>query len=294
MENIIKTKLVGNTVVRSIHKKPDEQDKISEKEQALKDAKTKALALGNLYDLDTYRNEKNFMQLPLFSVGRKLVCEQVIFEYEAAKGLIKHITIDPNPKYGMPTQRDADILRYAISKLIQAMHEERGITNKVAFTRYEVLRAIGKDTGSKGYKWLEKALERLLSTKYKTNWFDSTLKMYDGTLCSIEYEGDNIIIQFPDCLSTGIKNLTSTLEIAGDVITEQGGLSKRLKEWIPMKMGKNRTEFSIGLAKLIKWNVPGGANLKRFKYDLQRLELPFEISYKGSKLDKQIVTFKRK
>jgi hypothetical protein len=286
-KNNIITKLVGNTVVRA--KTKSDEEKVSEEEQRIRDGKTKAGALAQVYDLSTHRNDHNFMLLPLFSTSKRIVKEDQEFRYTDGKGKEKHLIIKPTSD-GIPTQRDADIIRYAVSKLVEVMHSEGGTTDKVAFTRYELLKAIGKDDSKRSYIWLEGALNRLKCT-YDTNCFPSGLKDYGGPLILVESDETHIIIQFPDCIMKGISNLSTVLEISEDVIPETGLLTKRLREWLPARIG-NKSEFSIGLQKLKEW-LPYSSDTKYLKKELGRVELPYSVSFRGTG-SRQIVTFTRK
>ena len=146
----------------------------------------------------------------------------------------------------MATQRDADILRYAISKLAEAAFlSGGGFTPSVAFTRYEVLKAIGKDDQKKNYQWLDGALNRLANTGYTTNIFSANPnREHKGPLATFEVLKDpetqevaGIAVHFAPDVVSALKD-RGILAVTDAVLLESGGMRKRLLEVIQVHMGE--------------------------------------------------------
>ena len=96
-----------------LKKKQEEQ---ASQEQAEKNKNAFELACTPI-SLSQVRSERHFMRYPLFSTDQKIRFQPI--EYRSQDGT-RYVTVTANATYGMATQRDADILRYAISKLAEA------------------------------------------------------------------------------------------------------------------------------------------------------------------------------
>ncbi|MDI2113804.1 replication initiator protein A [Commensalibacter nepenthis] len=79
------------------------------------------------------------------------------------------ISIAPHSKYGMATIHDKDIWIYCISKLMQAVYEEKEISRTVHFTIYDYLITTNRGTSGQYYELAKMALERLAGTRITTN-----------------------------------------------------------------------------------------------------------------------------
>ena len=78
--------------------------------------------------------------------------------------------VSANPAFGIATIWDADILIWATSRINQ-MREQgaNDLPRTLRTTSYDLLKAIKRDTGGKGYKELQAALQRLEATTIQTS-----------------------------------------------------------------------------------------------------------------------------
>ena len=268
------------------------QEEQAAQEQAEKNKNAFELACTPI-SLSQVRSERHFMRYPLFSTDQKMRFEPI--EYRSQDGT-RYVTVTANATYGMATQRDADVLRYAISKLAEAAFlSGGGFTPSVAFTRYEVLKAIGKDDQKKNYQWLDGALNRLANTGYTTNIFSANPnREHKGPLATFEVLKDpetqevaGIAVHFAPDVVSALKD-RGILAVTDAVLLESGDLKKRLFEVVQVHMGENpKWEITLSeLAKLCAYSAP----VWRLKERINRSELPYKITYRKGRTG-QVATF---
>jgi plasmid replication initiation protein len=98
-----------------------------------------------------YRNDQHIMRYPLFTTSKIKRFDPIEYEFIDKNGDRRFITVTANAKYGMADQRDADILRYALTKMGEVFLKTGYAAPYVKVSPYELLRGIGKDAGVKGY-----------------------------------------------------------------------------------------------------------------------------------------------
>lgn len=265
-----------------------------QQEQAAKNYQAYELACAPI-SLSQVRSERHFMRYPLFATDKEKRFEPI--EYRSQNGE-RFVTVTANATYGMATQRDADILRFALSKLAEASFLSKGgFTPTVAFTRYEVLKAIGKNDKTENYRWLNGAIQRLANTGYETNIFSANPnRKHHGPLATFETLHDpetkeirGIAVHFAPDVVSAIKD-RGLLAVNETVLLESGDLKKRLLEVIQVHMGENpQWEVTLNeLARLCAYSRP----LKYLKERINRSELPYQISYRKGRTG-QVATFRR-
>lgn len=261
-------------------------------DQAHKNSEAFQLACAPI-SLSQVRSERHFMRYPLFATDKETRFEPI--EYKSQDGT-RFVTVTANATYGMATQRDADVLRYAISKLTEAAFLSKGgFTPTVAFTRYEVLTAIGKNDHQQDYKWLNGAIQRLANTGYETNIFSvSPNRKHHGPLATFETLHDpetkeikGIAVHFAPDIVAAIRD-RGVLAVSETVLLESGDLKKRLLEVIQVHMGENpKWEITLSeLARLCAYSRP----LKYLKERINRSELPYKVSYRKGRTG-QVASF---
>jgi hypothetical protein len=122
---------------------------------------------------ELYRDELNFAEFPLASVSTKLPKEQKtleftdeIFDKTRNERITRKLTITASDKYGLPTAIDDEV----ILGLIQLTGKADFSGRKVFFTRYELLKLLNWNDGTRNYDRLEESLNRWLGvTLYYTN-----------------------------------------------------------------------------------------------------------------------------
>ena len=113
------------------------------------------------------KDQREMMERPFFSLQKRKRLKPI--EYESPDGDV-WVHVSANPLFGIATIWDADILIWATSRL---NHEREKGANDLSptlhTTAHELLKAIRRDTGGKGYKELEAALQRLQATSIQTS-----------------------------------------------------------------------------------------------------------------------------
>ncbi|MCW5707415.1 replication initiator protein A [Shinella sp.] len=109
------------------------------------------------------RDQRDLMERPFFSLAKRPRTAPIL--YRAAD---VEVQVFAMPKHGMATIWDADVLIWAASQIVAA--ENNGLTTSrfFRFMPYQLLRAIGRATGSRDYLLLKAALARLQSTVIAT------------------------------------------------------------------------------------------------------------------------------
>jgi plasmid replication initiation protein len=109
------------------------------------------------------RDQRDLMERPFFSLAKTPRTTPIL--YKAADVEVQVLGM---PEHGMATIWDADVLIWAASQIVEA--ENRGLTTSrfFRFTPYQLLRAIGRETGNRQYLLLKAALTRLQSTVIAT------------------------------------------------------------------------------------------------------------------------------
>jgi len=109
------------------------------------------------------RDQRDLMERPFFSLAKTPRTRPI--HYRAADVEVQVLGM---PEHGMATIWDADVLIWAASQIVAA--ENNGLTTSrfFRFTPYQLLRAIGRETGNRQYLLLKAALARLQSTVVAT------------------------------------------------------------------------------------------------------------------------------
>ena len=113
------------------------------------------------------RDQRETMERPFFSLAKRKRLKPI--DYMSPDGTT-FVKVQPHSDYGMATIWDADILIWAASVITERKNRrENDISRKLVLQPYDLLRAIGRDTGGREYQRLREALSRLQSTVVVTN-----------------------------------------------------------------------------------------------------------------------------
>ena len=104
------------------------------------------------------------MEHPIYSVTTQKDTETRTFHTGK-----NSLTVIPDPNHGLPSIHDKDVMIYAISQLMAGVNEGRDVSNTVAITAYDLLKATNRNHGGTDYARLRQALMRLSGTKINTN-----------------------------------------------------------------------------------------------------------------------------
>jgi plasmid replication initiation protein len=110
------------------------------------------------------RDQRDMMERPFFSLAKKPRLTPI--EYNVGNVWIE---VSPNPKFGMATIYDADILIWASTQITEALDRGGTPSRTIQFHPYNLLQSIRRSTGGADYERLRAALERLTHTAVRTN-----------------------------------------------------------------------------------------------------------------------------
>jgi len=110
------------------------------------------------------RDQRDLMERPFFSLAKSK--RVVPIHYEAGDVRVEVFAVQ---QHGMATIWDADVLIWAASQIVEAENHGLRTSRFLRFTPYQLLTAIGRETGARDYKLLKCALTRLQSTVIRTN-----------------------------------------------------------------------------------------------------------------------------
>ncbi|NTF47059.1 replication initiator protein A [Rhizobium rhizogenes] len=110
------------------------------------------------------RDQRDLMERPFFSLAKAKRVVPIL--YEAGDVRVEVLAVQ---QHGMATIWDADVLIWAASQIVEAENLGLRTSRFLRFTPYQLLTAIGRDTGARDYKLLKGALTRLQSTVIRTN-----------------------------------------------------------------------------------------------------------------------------
>ena len=235
----------------------------------------------NQLTIEEYKNEKNLILFPFCSTSKRKRIKPI--NYRSAGGEI-WLDVTANNTYGMVKIWDFDILRFVFSRISSIASETGCYPQKVSFTAYECLKSLKRDPNAgKNVQWLRDALDRLTSTTYKGNVFETNAKKVTGfTLIRYEYEEkknnvERICVTIDERIMRSIKNSENLLCISSRLIRENAGIKKRLLELVDVYMGQDDL-----------WEVPlmylqqlcaNEWPLSKFKYELSTYkDLPWHLT----------------
>ncbi|PHM51257.1 replication initiator protein A [Xenorhabdus sp. KK7.4] len=248
-------------------------------------------------EIIAFRDELASMEHPFFALKGG---DTKIKEYNNG-----NVTVTVTPSVdGMATIFDKDIWIYAISKLQQAMFEEKPISRIIAFTPYDYLVSTNREIGGNTYKNLKESLRRLSGTRIETNVIYSEEKkktenfgLIDKWHILEEKKGNldigMIEITLPDWLYQSVTK-AKVLKISNDYFRIRKAIDRRLYEIARKHCGYSEM-FTIALEKL---HLKSGSTalIKGFRHSVKQLsktnDLPdYEVIFD---IKKDSVTFKNK
>ncbi|MEM7204085.1 MAG: replication initiator protein A [Planctomycetota bacterium] len=227
------------------------------------------------------RDQREVMERPFFSLAKRPRLAPI--EYQVGDVWVE---VSANPKFGMATIWDADILIWASTQITEA--RDRGLTPSrvIQFHPYNLLRSIRRTTGGGDYTRLRAALERLTHTAVRTNIrgegkknFASFHWLESWTESTHEESGEplGMTITLPDWLYQGIISRGGVLTIHEDYFLLTGGIERWLYRVARKHAGKQRLGWQFTMRQLYE-KSGSAARFSDFAIDIRRLvggnELP--------------------
>lgn len=178
------------------------------------------------------RDQRDTMERPFFSLAKKPRLAPI--EYHVGDVWVE---VSANPKFGLATIWDADILIWASTQVTEAL--DRGMTpnRMIHFHPHNLLKSIRRPTGGEHYKRLRAALDRLTHTAVRTNirangkkkaasfhWLESWTEVIDEATG----EPTGMTLTLPDWLFDGIAMKGGVLTIHEDYFLLTGGIGRWL------------------------------------------------------------------
>jgi plasmid replication initiation protein len=251
------------------------------------------------------KDQREVMERPFFALSKRKRLKPI--EYTSPDGEV-WVHVSANPRFGIATIWDADILIWATSRL---NHLRESGTNDLPRTihtsTYELLRAIRRDTGGKGYKELQAALERLQSTVIETSirapkrnkraqfgWLDEfTLETDPATGAS-----KGMSLTLSNWVYEGLMKERSLLTLHADYFTLSGGVERAIYR-IARKHAGDQPQGWVCRVSVLHEKTGSESPLKQFAYLLKRIvaanDLPdYDLSYTATRDGAAAVHFVRR
>jgi plasmid replication initiation protein len=110
-----------------------------------------------------WRDNRDAMEFPFLSLQKRRTVP-IEFGHDGIS-----IEVYPHPKLGIATIWDWDVMIFAASHINEAIENRRQISPRITFVPHDLLKQIGRGTGSLNYQRLADAIRRLAMTSVITN-----------------------------------------------------------------------------------------------------------------------------
>ena len=193
------------------------------------------------------RDLQDLMSYPFFSLAKTPRIKPISY----CSGSIS-IDVSPTCPLGIATIWDADILIYAISKIMRARNSGQTISPKLRTTPYAILSFIGRDKAYSGYRRLKASLERLHNTKITTSlrapansltsftWIDSWQELDPKIDRSASLE-----ITLSDWLFASLEYDNRILTLSPDYFSLTGGIERWLYRLVRKHGGRQNSGWEF-------------------------------------------------
>lgn len=221
------------------------------------------------------RDQRDLMERPFFSLAKTRRTVPIL--YEAGDMRVEVYAV---PEHGMATIWDADVLIWAASQIVEAENLGFKTSRFLRFTPYQLLTAIGRQTGSRDYKLLKGALARLQSTVIRTtirngeHWrrhqFSWINEWEECATRNGRVEGMEFVL--PDWFYRGVIDRSLVLAIDPAYFRLTGGIERWLYRVARKHAGRQPGGW---LFELVHLHAKSGslAKLADFAFDLRRIVL---------------------
>lgn len=234
------------------------------------------LLLPSLTDMPL-RDQRETMERPFFSLSKRKRLKPI--EYTSPDFSV-FVTVSANPRFGMATIWDSDVLIWAASALHQMKREGvNDLPRTLHFMPYDLLRTIGRATGGREYQLLRDALARLQSTTVVTNirgtkrarhrqfsWLDS----WDDVIEPGDVQSRGMSITLADWCFEGIIQAGGVLSIDPEYFSITGGRERWLYRVARKHAGNQEDGFAISMRTLFEKSGAEGT-FRRFNFEMRKL-----------------------
>jgi plasmid replication initiation protein len=200
------------------------------------------------------RDQRDTMERPFFSLAKKPRFAPI--EYNVGGVWVE---VSANPKFGLATIWDADILIWASTQVTEAMDRGMAPSRTIQFHPHNLLKSIRRPTGGAHYLRLRAALERLTHTAVRTNirgegkkktasfhWLESWTEVTDEK----SGETTGMTMTLPDWLFQGIIMKGGVLTIHEDYFLLTGGIERWLYRVARKHAGHQETGWQFTMRQL--------------------------------------------
>ncbi|MDW9658533.1 replication protein A [Sinorhizobium meliloti] len=221
------------------------------------------------------RDQRDLMERPFFSLAKARRVTPILYESGGVR-----VEVFAVPGHGMATIWDADVLIWAASQIVEA--EDLGLKTSrfLRFTPYQLLTAIGRETGARDYKLLKGALTRLQSTSIRTtirhgdHWrrhqFSWINEWEECTTRDGRTEGMEFVL--PDWFYRGVIDRSLVLAIDPAYFHLTGGIERWLYRVARKHAGRQPQGWLFEVSHLHE-KSGSLARLSDFAFDLRRIAL---------------------
>jgi len=223
------------------------------------------------------KDQREMMERPFFSLSKRKRLKPI--EYTSPDGDV-WVHVSGNPLFGIATIWDADILIWATSRINQ--QRERGgndLSPTVHTTAHELLKAIRRDTGGRGYKELEGALQRLQATNIQTSiratkrdkraqfgWLDEWTMDVDAESGAVR----GLTITLSKWVFDGLMGDKALLTLHPDYFTLAGGVERAIYR-MARKHAGDQAKGWVCRVSVLHEKSGSESPLKQFNYLLKRI-----------------------
>ncbi len=223
------------------------------------------------------KDQREVMERPFFALSKRKRLKPI--EYTSPDGDV-WVHVSANPRFGIATIWDADILIWATSRLNQMREAgSNDLPRTIHISAYELLRAIRRDTGGKGYKELEAALERLQSTVIETSirapkrnkraqfgWLDEFVLETDP----VTGASKGLSLTLSNWVYEGVLKERSLLTLHPDYFTLSGGLERAIYR-IARKHAGDQPDGWVCRLSVLHEKTGSESPLKQFAYLMKKI-----------------------
>jgi len=219
------------------------------------------------------RDQRDLMERPFFSLAKAKRTRPIL--YQAGDVRVEVYAV---PEHGMATIWDADVLIWAASQIVEAENLGLKTSRFLRFIPYQLLIAVGRQTGARDYKLLKGALTRLQATVIRTSirqgehwrrhqfsWINEweECARRDGRVEGMEFV-------LPDWFYRGVIDRSLVLTIDPAYFSLTGGIERWLYRVARKHAGRQPTGWLFEIAHL---HEKSGSLAKPtdFAFDLRRI-----------------------